>query len=197
VSLPMADGGWRCVLADPPWRFSDRNTRGAAERHYPTMSGEEIAAMPVREIAAPDAVLALWTPDTHLPLALAIAEAWGFAYRHLAVWGKVSAAGKTQIGLGHYLRKAHEVALICTRGKPVILDHGVPSLILSPRTRHSAKPPEMHAALERFCGGPRLELFARSPRAGWTLWGNEAPSGPRHIREVMGSALAGLTKAEG
>ena len=175
IDLPRTRGGWRCLLADPPWSFSDRNTRGAAERHYRTMSDCEIAAMPVRDIAAPDAVLALWVPDTHLELALVVAKAWGFTYRHLAVWGKVSTAGKIQIGLGHRMRKAHEVALICTRGKPEILDHGVPSLILAPRGQHSAKPEAMHVALERLCAGPRLELFARAARPGWTVWGNEAP----------------------
>jgi N6-adenosine-specific RNA methylase IME4 len=176
IVLPRTRRGWRCVLADPAWSFNDRNTRGAAERHYPTMSGIEIANMPVREIVAADAVLALWVPDTHLELALAVSRSWGFTYRHLLVWGKVSTAGKIQIGLGHRFRKAHEIALLCTRGKPAVLDHGVPSLFLAPRTRHSAKPPDMHAALERFCAGPRLELFARAPRDGWALWGNEAPA---------------------
>jgi N6-adenosine-specific RNA methylase IME4 len=176
TDLPSTPGGWRCVLADPPWRFSDKNTRGAAERHYPTMSGDEIAAMPVGEIVAPDSVLALWVPDTHLELALAIAKAWGFTYRHLVIWGKVSAAGKVQIGLGHRFRKAHEIALLCTRGKPAVLSHAEPSLILAPRTRHSAKPIDLHRRLERFCAGPRLELFARAAVPGWTGWGNEAPA---------------------
>lgn len=179
ITLPTTRGGWRCLIADPPWSFSDRNTRGAAERHYSTMTGVEIANMPVRDIVAPDAFLGLWTPDTHLDLALVVAKAWGFTYRHLVPWGKVSAAGKIQIGLGHYMRKAHEVALLCTRGKPEILDHGVPSLILAPRTRHSAKPEAMHVAMERLCRGPRLELFARAAREGWTAWGNEAPAAGR------------------
>jgi N6-adenosine-specific RNA methylase IME4 len=173
LELPRVRGGWRVVLADPPWRFSDRNTRAAAERHYPTMTGAEIANLPVHELAAKDAVLALWTPDTHLELALAVSKAWGFTFRHLVVWGKVK--DRIQIGLGHYFRKSHEVALLCTRGRPLVLDHGVPSLILAPRTRHSVKPTEMHAALERFCAGPRLELFARGvARPGWTTWGLEA-----------------------
>jgi N6-adenosine-specific RNA methylase IME4 len=175
IDLPTTRGGWRCIIADPPWRFTDSNTRGAAERHYSTMSGEEIAAMPVKDISADDAVLGLWVPDTHLPLAMAVAQSWGYVYRHLYVWVKVGAPGKLQIGLGHRMRKAHEVALICTRGKPKILDHGVPSACLAPRTRHSAKPEALHVALERLCAGPRLELFARTARMGWTTWGVEAP----------------------
>lgn len=174
IPIPRTRGGWRCLVADPPWAFSDRNTRGAAERHYSTMSGVEIANMAVREIVAQDAVLGLWVPDTHLELGLAVAKAWGFTFRHLYVWTKVR-NGRIQIGLGHRMRKAHEIALVCTRGKPAILDHGVPSACIAPRTRHSAKPPDLHVALERLCAGPRLELFARAPREGWTLFGNEAP----------------------
>lgn len=179
IVLPRTRGGWRCVLADPPWRFGNTRTRAAAERHYPTMDGIEIANMPVAQVVARDAVLALWAPDTHLELAFAVAKAWGFTYRHLLVWGKVSEAGRIQIGLGNRFRKAHEVALLCTRGAPVVLDHGVPSLFLAPRTRHSAKPADVHAALERFCSGPRLELFARAARPGWTAWGDEAPEPAR------------------
>lgn len=175
IVLPRTRGGWRCLLADPPWSFQDRATRGAAERHYPTMDGVAIANMPVREVVAADAYLGLWVPDTHLELGLAVARAWGFEYRHLFVWTKVSAAGRLQIGLGHRIRKAHEVALICTQGRPERLDAGVPSACLAPRTRHSAKPPDLHQALERLCAGPRLELFQRTAREGWTGWGNEAP----------------------
>jgi N6-adenosine-specific RNA methylase IME4 len=174
LELPYVRGGWACILADPPWRFSNRVTRAAAERHYATMSGAEIANMPVGQAAARDAVLGLWVPDTHLELAIAVSKAWGFTYRHLYPWTKVK-DGKLQIGLGNLMRKCHEVALICTRGSPVILDRGVPSACIAPRTRHSAKPTNLHAALERLCAGPRLELFARDARAGWTAWGLEAP----------------------
>lgn len=178
ISLPRTRGGWRCLIADPAWQFSDSNTRGAAARHYPTMTGVEIANMPVREIAAPDAFLGLWVPDTHLELGLAVVKAWGFTYRHLYPWVKVK-NGKLQIGLGHRMRKAHEVALICDRGRPEVLDHGVPSACIAPRTRHSAKPVDLHVALERLCRGPRLELFARAARPGWTVWGFEAPASGR------------------
>ena len=171
-------GGWRCLIADPPWRFDNTRTRAAAERHYPTLSPGEIACLPVGELAARDAVLALWVPDTFLLQALVAARAWGFAYRHLVVWGKVGASGRIQVGLGNYCRKAHEVALLCTRGRPERLDRGVPSLILRPRGQHSSKPVVLHDMLERYCVGPRLELFGRAARAGWTVWGAEAPASP-------------------
>lgn len=172
--LPTSPLGWRCVIADPPWRFSDKNTRGAAENHYPTMSNDEIATMPVSRIVAPDSVLALWTVDTHLPMALEVAGKWGFTYRHLIVWGKVNGNGQPRMTLGHYFRKSHEVALLCTRGNPIVRSHSESTLILAPLNRHSAKPVALHESLERFCSGPRLELFARQSRPGWKTWGNEA-----------------------
>ncbi len=175
LPLPTVRGGWRVLIADPPWRFSDSNTRAAAERHYPTMSSTDVALLSVDQVVARDAVLVLWCPDTHLEPALVVAKAWGFTYRHLVVWAKVSVEGRMQIGLGHYLRKAHEVALFCTRGSPKRLDAGVASAFLAPRTRHSTKPPYVHRALERAYRGPRLELFAREARPGWTAWGLEAP----------------------
>jgi N6-adenosine-specific RNA methylase IME4 len=180
LALPRVRGGFGCLLADPPWSFSDRNTRGAAERHYSTMTGPEIANLPVRELAAKDAVLGLWFPDTHLELALAVTKAWGFTYRHLYPWTKARIDWEArkivyQIGLGHRMRKAHEVALLATRGSPLRLDAGVPSACIAPRGRHSKKPVDLHVALERMYRGPRLELFARAARPGWMCWGNEAP----------------------
>lgn len=174
ILLPRTRGGWRCFIADPAWRFSNTASRAAAENHYPTMSNEEIALMPVGETAARDAVLGLWFPDTHLMAALAVASAWGFTYRHLYPWMKVK-EGRLQMGMGNRMRRCAEHALICTRGKPEILDHGVLAGCLAPRTRHSAKPPDLHVALERLCAGPRLELFQRTAREGWAGWGAEAP----------------------
>ncbi len=174
AALPTIRRGWRVVIADPPWSFSDSNTRAAAARHYPTMSDAEIALLPIDQVVAGDAVLALWCPDTHLPVALAVAKAWGFTYRHVVVWAKVSVEGRMQIGLGHYFRKAHELALLCTRGSPRRLDASIPSAFLAPRGRHSEKPTYLHRALERMYAGPRLELFARASRPGWATWGLEA-----------------------
>jgi N6-adenosine-specific RNA methylase IME4 len=170
----MVRGGWGVVLADPPWRFQDTATRAAAARHYATMTVEEIALLPVDQVVAKSSVLALWFPDTHLFAALTVAKAWGFTYRHIYAWTKQN-GGRLQIGLGHRMRKCHELALICDRGRPLILDHGVPSACIAPRGRHSEKPPDLHRALERLVRGPRLELFARAARPGWTAWGNEAP----------------------
>jgi N6-adenosine-specific RNA methylase IME4 len=41
---------------------------------------------------------------------------------------------------------------------------------------HSAKPEALQDLAERLSPGPRLELFARRRRAGWTCWGDQLPT---------------------
>ena len=48
------------IYADPPWRYSAKKVQGAAENHYPTMSIEELCALPVAELAAKDSALFMW-----------------------------------------------------------------------------------------------------------------------------------------
>ena len=54
-------GKYRVIYADPPWKYNDRLTDGygPAEFHYPTMTIEELCALPVREMAEDNAVLFL------------------------------------------------------------------------------------------------------------------------------------------
>ena len=42
---------YKIIYADPPWRYARSKVQGAAEKHYPTMSIEELCALPVKEIA--------------------------------------------------------------------------------------------------------------------------------------------------
>ena len=53
------------------------------------------------------------------------------------------------------------------------LSKDVSQIVLAPRGRHSAKPPEIRQRIERLVEGPYLELFARETTPGWTAWGNE------------------------
>lgn len=49
----------------------------------------------------------------------------------------------------------------------------VRKLLIAPRREHSRKPDETHQRIEALVAGPYLELFARKPREGWTVWGNQ------------------------
>ena len=48
------------IYADPPWRYAQKGLQGAAERHYPTMTIDELCALPVADLAARDSALFLW-----------------------------------------------------------------------------------------------------------------------------------------
>ena len=50
-------GTYEIIYADPPWRYSAKKVQGAAENHYPTMSIDELCALPVAELAAKDSAL--------------------------------------------------------------------------------------------------------------------------------------------
>jgi N6-adenosine-specific RNA methylase IME4 len=72
------------IMADPPWRFLVRSPKGegkSAQAHYDTMALEEINALPVMDLAAPNCVLWLWCTAPMLPQQLTIVKAWGFEYR--------------------------------------------------------------------------------------------------------------------
>jgi N6-adenosine-specific RNA methylase IME4 len=168
------DRRYPVILADPPWAFEaygkETGLDRSAEAHYPTMSTDSICAMPVADIATPDAVLFLWATAPHLLKAIEVMRAWGFEYRTGAVWDK------EVMGMGYYFRVQHELLLVGKRGAlPVPLPANRPrSVIRGGRREHSRKPDEVYGIIERMYPElPKIELFARQAREGWAMWGNE------------------------
>lgn len=167
------------ILADPPWPFRTWSARGrgrAPDRHYrSTMTLDEIKALPVGELAAPDSVLLLWATCPSLIAALDVIAAWGFVYKTTGfVWMKQTKQGdRLHIGCGYWTRANGEMCLLATRGKPKRLHADVPQAILAPRRENSRKPDCVHDRIERLVAGPYVELFARAKRPGWHCWGNE------------------------
>lgn len=167
----------RVLVADPPWLFGDKLPGGGrgAVKHYPCLPVGEICTFPLPPLAD-DALLFLWRCAAMQAEALAVAESWGFVIKSEIVWRKVGASGQPRIGMGRYVRNAHEVCLIGSRGKGhrLIANRAVPSVFDAPRGEHSAKPDAFYELVERLAGdGPRVELFARRRRPGWTCMGNE------------------------
>ena len=162
------------IYADPPWRY-ENPPMGASSRsienHYPTMSLEEICAMPVADLATDDAILYLWATAPKLEECLKVIAAWGFVYRTNFVWIK------DKIGMGYHARSQHEILLIAKRGNippPAVADR-VSSVVSAARGAHSEKPEEFYGLIESFYPTlPKIELFCRSPRDGWAVWGNQA-----------------------
>ena len=132
------------IYADPPWRYTQKGLQGAAEKHYPTMGIDEICALPVADLAAPDSVLFLWATFPQLPEALRLIKAWGFQYKSVAfVWLKKNRKSESWFyGLGFWTRGNAEVCLLATRGHPKRQAANVHQFIIAPIQEHSRKPDE-------------------------------------------------------
>jgi N6-adenosine-specific RNA methylase IME4 len=144
---------------------------------YPTMSFEEIAALAVGRLALPQSHLYLWCPNALLLEALTIMEAWGFTYKTNLVWYKTRKdGGPDGRGVGFYFRNVTELLLFGVKGKLRTLGPGrrQVNIIVSRKQEHSWKPSEIYDLIEACSPGPRLELFARQLRPGWTSWGDQA-----------------------
>ena len=94
--LPHVATGFKTILADPPWRFTNRTGKVAPEHRrldrYSTMTVKEVSALPVADVAAENAHLYLWVPNALLPEGLQVMAAWGFRYVSNVVWAKRSRA---------------------------------------------------------------------------------------------------------
>jgi N6-adenosine-specific RNA methylase IME4 len=173
------------ILADPPWQFQNRTGKIAPEHRrlsrYDTMTLDDIKALPVAEAAAPVAHLYLWVPNALLPEGLQVMAAWGFNYKSNIVWHKIRKDGGSDgRGVGFYFRNVTELLLFGVRGKNArTLPPGRRQVnLLSTRKReHSRKPDEIYPIIEACSSGPRIELFARGQRKGWSVWGDQAGEG--------------------
>ncbi len=178
-------GGFRTILADPPWRFTNRTGKMAPEHRrlsrYETMTLEDICQLPVADVVAPTAHLYLWTPNALLPDALQVMEAWGFHYKSNIIWHKIRKDGGSDgRGVGFYFRNVTEMILFGVRGKHARTEAAgrrQVNIIESRKREHSRKPDEQYYLIESCSPGPYLELFARGTRPNWTVWGNQADDG--------------------
>jgi len=170
------------ILADPPWQFQNRTGKMAPEHkrlsRYPTMGLDEICDLPVEAVADARSHLYLWVPNALLPEGLKVMEHWGFKYKSNLIWYKVRKdGGPDRRGVGFYFRNVTEILLFGVRGRDVrTLDPGrsQENVIATQKREHSRKPDEQYDLIEACSWGPRLEMFARGPRKGWTVWGNQA-----------------------
>lgn len=182
--LPRTDGGYQTVLADPPWRFTNRTGKVAPEHRrldrYSTLDLDAICSLEVASVVADRAHLYLWVPNALLPDGLRVMEAWGFRYVSNIVWAKRRQdGGPDGRGVGFYFRNVTELILFGVRGKNARTLPPARSQVNMIETRkreHSRKPDEQYTLIEACSPGPYLELFARHPRDGWASWGDEAAS---------------------
>lgn len=180
------------VMADPPWRFTNRTGKIAPEHkrlaRYPTMSLNEICKLPVAEYLQDTAHCYLWVPNALLPDGLRVLESWGFEYKSHIIWEKIRKdGGPDGRGVGFYFRNVTEMLLFGVRGKNArtlqpgrrqvnVIQAREPDgdMIKTRKREHSRKPDEQYQVIESCSKGPFLELFGRGVRDGWTVWGNQA-----------------------
>jgi N6-adenosine-specific RNA methylase IME4 len=182
---------FRTVVADPPWRFGDSlpgKTRGASKR-YRTMTVTDIQAYLAEHLSgderalrgglnvpiADDALLFMWRVSAMVEEAYEVVRAWGFTPKAEIVWVKKTSGGLPHFGMGRYTRAAHETCIIARRGQATVRDKSIRSVFEAPVGVHSAKPDAFFSLVERLSEGPRLELFGRKARQGWTVIGDELP----------------------
>jgi len=176
----MIDTRARIILADPPWRFGDPlpGKKRGASKHYRCLKTSELRLLQLPPIA-PDALLFMWRVAAMQEEAITVMRAWGFTPKSEFVWVKTEADREPprRLGMGRYVRHEHEVCLIGVRGRglSLITNRAVRSVVCAPRGEHSEKPAATYELIERLTGGagPRVELFARRHRPGWTCLGNE------------------------
>lgn len=171
------------VLADPPWNFENKNRAAPDFRHmkrYSTMELSKIKALPVGDLTAKTAHLYLWVPNALLPWGFEVMDAWGFQYKTLITWHKISKDGSSDgRGMGYYFRNVTEQLLFGVKGKsPRTLTAGRrrTNLVATMKQEHSRKPEKVYRIIETCSKGPFLELSARGPRPGWVSWGDQANS---------------------
>ena len=182
------------IYADPPWQYERSGVQGAAEKHYSTMSLDELKQLSVPELADKDCALFMWATFPQLKEALELIEAWGFKYKTVAfVWLKKNRVSDSWFyGLGFRTRGNAEICLFATKGKPKRQSPAVHQFIISPIEKHSKKPDEARDKIVQLMGDiPRIELFARQSPEGWDVWGNEVESSITLGKEVSNGICTG------
>lgn len=174
-------GQYRTIVADPPWHYEKfggyswregRPSGKARPLPYPSMTVDAIAMLPVRDLAERDAHLYLWTTQRYLRDAYDVAAAWGFKPSCTLVWCKQPRG----FSVGGTFQSTVEFILFARRGT-LAANQRVPRQWFEwARGRHSQKPEAFRDMVEQVSPGPYLELFARRPRLGWDVWGNEVES---------------------
>ncbi len=161
------------IVIDPPWDWGDEGDKdqlGRARPTYDTMQVEKIRDLPVGELADRDCHLYLWITNRSLPKGFDLLDAWGFRYITCLTWCKPS------IGMGNYFRGSTEQVLFGVKGSQPLTRKDAGTWFSAKRgpDGHSSKPAEFYQLVESCSPGPYLEMFARGPRKGWSVWGAEA-----------------------
>jgi N6-adenosine-specific RNA methylase IME4 len=166
-------GQYNTIVIDPPWPMQkiereERPNQGLA-LDYPIMSLEEIEALPIPTLMAPDGChVYLWVTQKYLPAGLDLFRAWGVTYQCLLTWVKPT-------GMTPYSWMYNTEHVIYGHvGNLKLQRLGLKLSFEAPVVRHSQKPDAFYERVLAASPEPRLEMFSRIARPGFTAWGNEA-----------------------
>jgi N6-adenosine-specific RNA methylase IME4 len=188
-----AGGPFTFASLDPCWHFNQRAklVDPAADRspqkHYPTASIDHLATIPMREIMAPDSLIAMWITGPLLVQGVhqILFPAWGFEPSSIMfVWVKTwnnfamtTLSGSALLdediamGGGYTTRQNAEYVVLGKRGKAGRARADIRQVIVSNRREHSRKPEEFYRRCEHYIAGPKIDMFGGARRSGWTNWG--------------------------
>ena len=174
------------IYADPPWAYRNKKTGGSmvsgAEAKYPTMSVDEISALPIKDIASKNSVLFMWATVPLMPEAFQVMKAWGYKYKTMITWRKIMS-----LGMGYWFRGQCEHLLLGVRGQVKAFRLQEPNFIQAKVLAHSEKPEEFRQLIERATSKMRsrnaVELFARRRVTGWDVFGNQVEGSVRLLTQ--------------
>jgi N6-adenosine-specific RNA methylase IME4 len=173
----LPDNEYRAVVIDPPWDLEKigREARPDQGKYldYPTLDVDEFAELPVGDLIADSgAHVFLWTTQKHIPDALDLIDEWGGRYECTMTWVKPT-------GVAPFSWQYNTEHVIFARfGDGLELDQrGHQLSFQAPVGDHSEKPDVFFERVRDATKRPRLNMFARSERDGFDVWGDEAPDG--------------------
>lgn len=169
---------YQVLYADPPWDYNGKKQHAngkdpvaSAIDHYNTMPLAKLKELNVKSICSKDSICFMWSSSPHLEQSIELMKAWGFTYKTIAfVWYK------QKCNPGYYTLSECEVCIVGKRGRfPTDRGSRKERQFLSEmRGKHSAKPEEIRERIEKmFPTQKKLELFARTKKEGWDVYGNE------------------------
>lgn len=167
------DRKYKTLVIDPPWAYERSELpgeRGVDDQYAGTLTMQELYDLPVSRLTEDNAHVWLWYTNAFLIEAGRLLEEWNLKVMTQLTWCK------TQIGMGSYLRNTTEHCILAKYGHlpgQETNPKNIPSHFTASRARHSRKPDEAYDIIRAISPGPRLDMFARSPRQGFDRWGNQ------------------------
>lgn len=169
---------YELIYPDAPWDYTGggRYRKLKIKPKYPTMKYNELSQLPIKQIAARDCALAMWTTGPKMEEAIKLIDIWGFNFiTVLFIWIKTN---RLQDTLNYkpacWTMPNAEYLLFGKIGHPQRVQEDIKQIVFAPIGRHSAKPSVFREKLVNLFGDvPRIELFARQKADGWDAIGNE------------------------